>query len=107
MLDGMKNCAALEFNGVPLAVPSEESNTPFLPIWDKSLDPSWLYFCTIPEGELAIQTLLSLSKWQLCRRGSSRLASPQELMTLPAGSNSITAAPIAHPAIRRRAHLAG
>src|SRR5947199_5637841 len=90
MLEGMKNCAALEFNGAPLTVPSEESNTPFLPSWNKSFDPSWLYFCTIPEGALAIQILLSLSTWQLCRRSSSRLGSPQELTTLPAGSNSIT-----------------
>ena len=62
MLEGIKNCAAFEFSGLPLAVPSEESNTPFFPICSSSLRPSCEYFWTIPEGALAIQTLLSLSK---------------------------------------------
>ena len=42
--------AALELSGLPLAVPSEESNTPFLPICSSSLLPSCEYFCTIPDG---------------------------------------------------------
>ena len=50
MLDGMKNCAAFEFSGAPLTVPSEESNTPFLPSCSRSLLPSCVYFCTMPEG---------------------------------------------------------
>ena len=56
MLDGMKNCAASEFSGLPFAVPSEESKTPFLPICIRSLLPSWVYFCTIPDGALATHT---------------------------------------------------
>src|SRR6202040_1433637 len=43
----------------------------------------------MPDGALAIQKLLSLSKKQLCRRGSSTLKSPQELTTLPAGTSSM------------------
>ncbi len=85
----MKNFAASELSGLPLTVPSEESSTPFLPIWSRSLLPSWVYFCTMPDGALAIQTLPSLSKWQECRRGSSSFGSPQEFTTLPAASNSI------------------
>ena len=62
MLDGMKNCAAFELSGLPLSVPSEESSTPFLPICSSSLLPSCEYFWTMPDGALAIQMLLSLSK---------------------------------------------
>src|SRR5438309_10904473 len=43
----------------------------------------------MPDGALAIQKLLSLSKKQLWRRASSTLKSPQELTTLPAGSISM------------------
>src|SRR5258708_16975162 len=93
MLDGMKNVAAGELSGLPLAVPSEESSTPFLPICSSSFFPSWVYFWIIPEGAAATQTLPSLSKWQECRRGSSRFGSPQELATLPPGSHSIIACP--------------
>src|SRR5882672_4735749 len=89
MLEGMKNVAAGELSGLPLAVPSEESSTPFLPICSSSFFPSWVYFWIIPEGAAATQTLPSLSKWQECRRGSRRFGSPQELTTFPAGSNSI------------------
>src|SRR5919204_455306 len=89
MLDGMKKIAALELRGFPLGVPSEESTTPFLPICSSSLLPSWVYFCTIPEGALAIQMLLSLSTWQECSRGSSSFRSPHEFTTLPAASNSM------------------
>ena len=71
MLDGMKKIGALELSGLPLTVPSEESTTPFLPIWRRSLLPSWVYFCTMPEGALAIQMLLSLSTWHEWSRGSS------------------------------------
>ena len=89
MLDGMKKIAAFELRGLPFTVPSEESTTPFLPICSSSLLPSWVYFCTMPEGALAIQMLLSLSKWQEWSLGSKSFGSPQELTTLPSGSNSM------------------
>src|SRR5215469_14137384 len=90
MLEGIKNRAALEFRGAPFSVPSEESSVPFSPICIRSLLPSCEYLRTMPEGELAIHMLLSLSKWQLWRRASRSRKSPQEWTTLPAGSISIT-----------------
>ena len=89
MLEGMKNTAAFEFSGVPLAVPSDESSVPFLPICCSSVRPSWVYFCTMPDGLLAIQMLVSLSTWQEWSRGSSFAGSPHELTTSPAGLNSM------------------
>ena len=85
----MKKIAALELSGLPLMVPSLESTTPFLPICRSSLLPSWVYFCTMPDGALAIQMLLSLSTWQEWSLGSSTLRSPQEFTTLPSASNSM------------------
>src|SRR5258705_1131012 len=81
--------AALELSGFPLTVPSLESTTPFLPICSSILLPSWVYFCTIPDGALPIQMLLSLSTWQEWSLGSSCLRSPQEFTTLPSASNSM------------------
>ncbi len=81
--------AALELSGFPLTVPSLESTTPFLPICRSILLPSWVYFCTIPDGALPIQMLLSLSTWQEWSLGSSCLRSPQEFTTLPSASNSM------------------
>ena len=101
MLAGEVKRAALEFSGAPFSVPSAVSNAPFRPICCRSLLPSWVYFWIMPPGELAIQTLLSWSKWQVCRRywvgplrspatvPSMRLGSPQEWTTEPAGSSSI------------------
>src|SRR5258705_944615 len=81
--------AALELSGFPLTVPSLESTTPFLPICRSILLPSWVYFCTIPDGALPIQMLLSLSTGQEWSLGSSCLRSPQEFTTLPSASNSM------------------
>src|SRR5260370_27067344 len=72
MLDGMWNWAKEELSGLPLAVPSEESSTPFLPIRNNTLPPSWVNFWTTPDGAEATQKLFSLSKWQLWSRGSSK-----------------------------------
>src|SRR5215467_3355772 len=87
----MKKIGIGEFKGLPLGVPSEESTTPFLPICSSILLPSWLYFCTIPDGALAIHMLLSGSAWQEWSLGSRSLESPHELTTLPAASNSMMA----------------
>ena len=65
MLAGMKNCGAFEFSGRPFTVPSDESTTPFFPICISILRPSCEYFCTIPEGALAIQMSVFFSTWQL------------------------------------------
>src|SRR5260221_111497 len=97
MPEGVKNLAAFELRGCPFDVPSEESKAPFFPIWKRSLLPSCVNFCTIPDGELAIQTLPSLSKKQLWRRESMTLGSPHELTTSPAESSSIIGGAIRPP----------
>src|SRR5215472_7671443 len=68
MLAGEVKRPAFELSGVPFMVPSKVSNKPLRPIWWRSLLPSWVYFWIMPPGELAIQTLLSGSKWQVCSR---------------------------------------
>src|SRR5882672_2062155 len=85
----MKNRAAAELSGFPFTVPSDESSAPFVPIVISSLLPSCEYFWTIPDGELAIHTLLSASKKQLWSRGSSSLGSPHELISEPSASISM------------------
>ena len=87
---GLKKPVWLALSAFPFAEPSEESTTPFLPIWRRSLLPSCEYFCTMPSPVPVIQRLFSASTVQPWGVLGVESGSPKEFTTFPAGSNSIT-----------------
>ena len=60
---GLYRRSGAALRGLPLPVPSTESNRPRVPIWMSSF-PSWLYFWMMPSPLAPTHTLLSRSKVQ-------------------------------------------